>query len=174
MQRIELKKELAGRILDIGGGGEGVIGRLYGQNVTAIDNSQEELDEAPDTCTKVWMNAAALSFEDESFDHVTFFFSLMYMDGETQQEAIKEAARVVRKGGSVSIWDAEISSAYPNPFLLDLCIDMDGTVIDTTYGIVKRNAAQNAETFLSLCDACGLVLISKERYGSLFSLIFEK
>ena len=39
---IELKKELNGRILDIGGGGEGIIGRLYREQVVAIDNRQEE------------------------------------------------------------------------------------------------------------------------------------
>lgn len=36
--KIALKKELTGSILDIGGGGEGIIGRLYGSRVTAIDN----------------------------------------------------------------------------------------------------------------------------------------
>ena len=49
--KITLKKELTGSILDIGGGGEGIIGRLYGSRVTAIDNREEELDEAPDSCT---------------------------------------------------------------------------------------------------------------------------
>lgn len=37
---IQLNRELAGKILDIGGGGEGIIGRLYGRQVTAIDNRQ--------------------------------------------------------------------------------------------------------------------------------------
>lgn len=45
---LPLRKELDGEILDVGGGGEGTIGRLYGSQVTAIDNRQEELDEAPD------------------------------------------------------------------------------------------------------------------------------
>lgn len=45
--RLVLKKELEGAILDVGGGGEGVIGRIYGPRVVAIDNRQEELDEAP-------------------------------------------------------------------------------------------------------------------------------
>ena len=45
---IILKHELEGSILDIGGGGEGTIGRLYGTQVIAIDNRQEELDEAPE------------------------------------------------------------------------------------------------------------------------------
>ena len=43
---IKLQADLRGSILDIGGGGEGVIGRLYGRQVVAIDNRQEELDEA--------------------------------------------------------------------------------------------------------------------------------
>ena len=45
---IILEHELEGSILDIGGGGEGTIGRLYGTQVIAIDNRQEELDEAPE------------------------------------------------------------------------------------------------------------------------------
>lgn len=39
MQIVHVKRELSGRILDIGGGGEGVIGRVYGPQVTAIDIS---------------------------------------------------------------------------------------------------------------------------------------
>ena len=45
---LQLERELTGSVLDIGGGGEGIIGRLYGKNVTAIDIRQEELDEAPE------------------------------------------------------------------------------------------------------------------------------
>lgn|GEM_PF-1587750 len=40
------------RILDLGGGGEGVIGQLRGRQVTAVDIRQEELDEAPAGPTK--------------------------------------------------------------------------------------------------------------------------
>lgn len=50
--KIRLQKKLNGSILDIGGGGEGVIGQLYGQQVVAIDKLQEELDEAPCVCKK--------------------------------------------------------------------------------------------------------------------------
>mgnify|MGYP002674861371 CR=1 FL=1 len=78
--KISLNKELCGSILDIGGGGEGIIGRLYKSAVTAVDNMQEELDEAPSCCKKLLMDAAALDFADESFDNVTFFYSLMYMN----------------------------------------------------------------------------------------------
>lgn len=45
--KLSLQKDLTEPILDLGGGGEGVIGLIYGGQVTAIDNRQEELDEAP-------------------------------------------------------------------------------------------------------------------------------
>ena len=44
MQLIELSSiETDGLILDIGGGGEGVIGKLNGKQVVAIDTSEREL-----------------------------------------------------------------------------------------------------------------------------------
>lgn len=108
---IILEHELEGSILDIGGGGEGTIGRLYGTQVIAIDNRQEELDEAPEGFEKVLMDARSLDFPDEHFDHVTFFYSLMFMDADTHKQAVSEAARVLKKGGYLHIWDAEIVSA---------------------------------------------------------------
>lgn len=85
---IEIKEKLDGSILDIGGGGEAVIGQIYKDRVTAIDNRQEELDEAPDCCIKQLMDATELLFPDNSFDNVTFFYTLMYMTEETQRKSI--------------------------------------------------------------------------------------
>ena len=45
MPVIKLDKTLAGAILDIGGGGESVIGRLYGRQVTAVDKEPEEFED---------------------------------------------------------------------------------------------------------------------------------
>lgn len=56
--RLSLEKTLTGPILDLGGGGEGIIGRIYGRQATAIDNRQEELDEAPDGPKKLLMDAS--------------------------------------------------------------------------------------------------------------------
>lgn len=108
---IEIDSDLKGSILDIGGGGEAVIGQMYGNRVTAIDNCQEEIDEAPDCCTKLLMDAGELSFSDGSFDNVTFFYTLMYMTKETQRKAIREAACVLKEGGRMCIWDCTILSA---------------------------------------------------------------
>lgn len=99
---IEIKKDLIGSVLDVGGG-EAVIGQVYGKNVIAIDNCQEELNDAPDCCNKQLMDATKLSYLDDSFDNVTFFYSLMYMTKETQRKAICEASRVLRTGGLIRI-----------------------------------------------------------------------
>lgn len=171
---IVLERTLSGRILDVGGGGEGVIGRVYGRAVVSIDNRQEELDEAPDTCEKRLMDAAALEFPDGSFDHVTFFYSLMYMDRATRKEAISEAARVLRPGGSLHIWDAEIRSAWPEPFLAELDVHIPGAHIHTTYGVAGPDMAQDGDTLSALCRGCGLSPAERAGGGGHFYLAFAK
>ena len=70
---LTLNRELNGKILDIGGGGEGIIGRLYTNQVVAIDIRQDELDEAPTGFEKILMDATQLDFKDNSFDHITSY-----------------------------------------------------------------------------------------------------
>jgi ubiquinone/menaquinone biosynthesis C-methylase UbiE len=163
---IEIKYDLKGSILDIGGGGEAVVGQIYGDRVTAIDNRQEELDEAPDCCTKLLMDAQKLLFSDNSFDNVTFFYTLMYMTEETQRKAICEAARVLKAGGMMCIWDCTIfSSTYPDPFVVDLDISSGGIIIHTSYGIVKRDT-QSSDSIQQLLENAGLNIVSlKEADG---------
>lgn len=173
MIHISLRKTCTGSILDIGGGGEGIIGRLYGGQVTAIDNRADELAEAPDTCHKLLMDATALTFPDGSFDHVTCFYTLLYMDGDTQQHALAEAARVLRPGGSLHIWDSPVSSAYPEPFLVDLSVGIGSETVRTTYGIVKWDS-QSCRSITRLCLEQGLRLTERRETDAAFSLVLEK
>lgn len=169
MTQLSLVRELSGAILDIGGGGEGVIGRIYGDCVTAIDSCQEELDEAPDGFEKLLMDACHMTFADETFDHATAFFSLMYMRKEEMRQALAQAYRVLKLDGSLLIWDAVIEADAANPFLIDLQIDAAGVPISVTYGIGKNDAAQNADSIAELCLACGFQITEKnERGGSFF------
>ena len=71
-----------GWILDIGGGGEGVIGQLMGTQVVAIDRSAAELEEAAPGPLKIVMDASELRFLDASFSAGTAFFCLMYIRDE--------------------------------------------------------------------------------------------
>ena len=52
--------ETDGFILDIGGGGEGIISRLNGRQVVAIDPSSSELEETKNEGLKVVMDATDL------------------------------------------------------------------------------------------------------------------
>lgn len=173
MIKITLDKEMTGSILDIGGGGEGIIGRLYQNQVIAIDNLQEELDEAPDGFDKVLMDATNLQFEENHFDHITFFFSLMYMRPEEQKNAICEAARVLKSGGNLHIWDCNIFSAYPEPFCADVEIHMPSETVSTTYGVCKLDG-QNSSSILGMCTLAGLKCVSQESQNEYFHFKFQK
>ncbi len=172
-ESLKLEHTLKGRILDIGGGGEGIIGQVYQQQVIAIDRSQEELDEAPDQCTKMVMDATSLHFEACEFDHVTAFYSLMYMTMEEQRKSIKEACRVLKPNGEFHIWDAVIPRAYPTPFTVTLAIDANGTAVHTTYGIVKTDV-QDMALFVSMCQEAGMTLKKQEINNAQFYLQFSK
>lgn len=170
---IKIEIDLKGSILDIGGGGEAIIGQVYGNKVIAIDNSQEELDEVPDCCTKLLMDAEKLTFPDDSFDNVTFFYTLMYMTKETQIKAINEAARVLKTGGTMCIWDCTILSAYPKPFVVDLDIEFADKKIHTSYGIVKLDT-QSLDSINQLIIDAGLNIISLKEKSGQFNIVCRK
>ena len=170
---VEIEADLKGSILDVGGGGEAVIGQVYGDRVTAIDNRQEELDEAPDCCTKLLMDAEELSFADGSFDNVTFFYTLMYMTKKTQIKAICEAARVLKVGGTMCIWDCTILAAYPDPFIVDLDIQFVDKRIHTSYGIVKLDT-QSSDTISQLLENAGLNIVSLKEESGQFNIVCRK
>jgi SAM-dependent methyltransferase len=98
-----------GYILDIGGGGEGIIGRMKPDQTVAIDLYERELLEAPPGPLKIIMDATEMKFLNDHFHTCTAFFSLMYMwKPETRQKAFKETYRVLKPGGRWLIWDAVI------------------------------------------------------------------
>lgn len=171
--RITLSRELTGDILDLGGGGEGVIGRIYAGQVTAIDVSREELNEAPGACRKLVMDATAMTFPDASFDHVTSFYTLMYMTQEQQRLALLETARVLRPGGMLHIWDAAFPAPYPEPFLAELDIDAADMPIRTTYGVIKLDG-QSADSIAAMAEAAGLAPAGREEQAGHFLLRFVR
>lgn len=167
-----MNKTIKGTILDIGGGGEGIIGRIYQSQVTAIDNRQEELDEAPEGFTKLLMDACNLKFEDSIFDNVSLFYTLMYIDKNKHNKVIKEAYRVLKKGGELYIWDTIINEA--NPFLVELNIDIGDSIVNTTYGVYKDNAFQDKDYYKSICEELGFYLIAEFLYNNQFYLLLKK
>ena len=93
----------------------------------------------------------------------------MYMTKETQRKAIREAARVLKEGGRMCIWDCTILSAYPDPFVVDLDIQIANKKIHTSYGIVKQDKQSSVSISQLLKDA-GLYIISLKAEGGQFSI----
>ena len=98
--------KLKGRILDIGGGGEGIIGQFKGEQVIAIDPNKKELEESPSTRDlKIVMNAKDLKFLDNSFETATAFFTFMYIPVKEHKIIFQEIHRVLKANGEFVLWD---------------------------------------------------------------------
>ncbi|QAA32096.1 class I SAM-dependent methyltransferase [Clostridium manihotivorum] len=166
MQKIKLFRDIEGNILDIGGGGEGIIGRLYPTQAIVIDNRKDELLEAPKGPIKLIMDAREMCFVDECFDNVTAFYSFMFINKDDHPKVIKEISRVLKDGGRLYVWDTKIEEA--NPFLADIEITIDEQVISTTYGVGKKDAYQDAEYFRKLISTSGFKLIEESTEGEHF------
>lgn len=171
---ILLNRDIAGKILDIGGGGEGVIGRLYKEQVTAIDSSREELDEAPDLFEKRLMNAEELDFSNSSFDAITAFYSFMFMSMDTRKKSAAEMVRVLKKGGEIHIWDTKVPNAENEPFCVDLKILLPEEIINTTYGIMGSETEQSCDATKKIFEDLGLICYKEMERENHFYLKFIK
>lgn len=159
--------ELTGRVLDIGGGGEGIIGQLKEEAVISIDPNRAELEEAPCNTVKIVMSAEDLKFIDGTFDTVTSFFTLMYIGAEKHDKVISEAYRVLKPGGCFFIWDAVIpsrSSAVKDIYVIPLQVKMkEDRVIDTGYGVLWVNRPQDMNYYLEVCKKAGFRMVRSQK-----------
>jgi ubiquinone/menaquinone biosynthesis C-methylase UbiE len=136
-QKITIDAIPNGSIIDIGGGGEGVIAQIGKNKVTVIDKRQEEIDEARSKSpTSKWVLADAISlgYDNGYFDNATAFFSGMYMSIETFEKVCKEIYRVLKNKGEFWIWDSKIPE-NKGLFMIRLSITLpNGKKIRTAYG----------------------------------------
>ena len=175
-QVIELKPLVVdGFVLDIGGGGEGVMGRLMGCQVVAIDRSRDELEETVNEALKVVMDATDLKFLDGSFDAVTSFYTLMYMDDETHQKVLREAYRVLRKGGALHVWDVAMDpDADSKPFILvSVEARLPGETIKASYGH-RLNKKLTIDSLSALGEDAGFTVAESRRLQDSFYLVLRK
>ncbi len=167
-----------GYVLDIGGGGEGVIGRLEGSQVVSLDCRQDELEEAPEGPLKIVMDARQLQFLDDTFAAATAFFSLMYFDHSVDIEtAIAEIYRVLKPGGHFRIWDVD-TSALPKPkkplFAVRLKYIVNGIASATAYGRPWPTQTRDQSYYRDCAGAAGFIHVDTKIIEHTFCSTFRK
>lgn len=168
-----------GWILDVGGGGEGVIGQLKGQQVVAIDTLEVELAEAPSGPLKVVMDARDLQFLDATFGTATAFFSLIYLRTEADMgRVLSEVYRVLRPGGRFLIWGMEMPPRPPNGgkdlIAIPLNIRLPEGDISTAYGCRWYEIPRTLGATKVLAENVGFEIESQEIEGHVYRLVLEK
>jgi ubiquinone/menaquinone biosynthesis C-methylase UbiE len=166
--------QASGYILDIGGGGEGIIGQMKPTQVIAVDLSKRELEEGPAGPLKIVMDATDLKFLDASFDTATAFFSLMYMRPEIQQRVFGEVFRVLTRGGRWIIWDAVIPRALENDTrgpVFRFRFQLPGKVVQTGYGTFWPEKPMDLDYYKRLARETGFEIARAEQQAGAFQTV---
>ncbi|MCB2214231.1 class I SAM-dependent methyltransferase [bacterium] len=152
-----------GRILDLGAGGEGVIGLFGSPDQVSIDMRLDELREAPMGPQKVVMDARQLALPYESLDTVTAFFSLMYINETSDLTRIfNEAYRVLRPTGILHIWDVnlpEIRLEATDYVVIQLEIKTPAKTICTGYGAAWPDTPREEADYIRIAEQAGFRVI---------------
>lgn len=166
-----------GWILDIGAGGEGVIGQVKGSQVVGIDLSARELSEAPAGPLKIVMDASDLKFLDGTFNTVTCFFTMMYIPANLHEKVFTEIARVMAPGGRFLLWDP-VLPVQPNPtqdiVVVPLAIRLPKGEVQTGYGVHWPPVTQDVAYWAHVGDRAGLKVVASQVTGRTFSMEFVK
>ena len=174
IQKIVLEHiQTEGVILDIGGGGEGLVSRIEGSKVCAVDIRLSEIREAQiHGPPSNWFvgDGQALCFQEEVFDVVTLWFSLGYMsDWSIKQGVLEEAHRVLSNEGRLSILASSIPESCERLIFWGHFTLPDGTVSQTGYG-VRGGQDQTLERIVDLLKDIGFKIQSQEDNDAWFEI----
>ncbi len=169
--------DASGFILDIGGGGEGVVGQMKGSQVVAIDPNRRELQEAADGPLKIVMDAGDLMFLNHTFEVVTSFFTLMYIKGSEHQKVLAEVFRVLVSKGRFLIWDADLPQCMEDDkdiVAFYLSIKLPDREIETGYGTKWPEQRQGLPYYKEMAENRGFVVSAHVQNGRVFFLEMQK
>jgi ubiquinone/menaquinone biosynthesis C-methylase UbiE len=166
-----------GLILDIGGGGEGLVSRIEGDRVCALDIKMSEIREAQiHGHSSNWFVADGANpcFADQTFNIVTLWFSLGYMsDWNIKQAVLQAAYRALRKNGRLSIMASNIPEKTERLIFWATFTLPDGTLSRTGYG-VRGGQNQTLPRVLDLVTEAGFSQHQYEDHHDWFKVDSKK
>jgi SAM-dependent methyltransferase len=166
-------------ILDLCAGGEGVIARAYPGRVIGVDSQISEINEARRKCPPRTIflvgDATRTNFVDNTFEHVTVFFGLMYVKGaEAKRALVAEAARVLRPGGRLHLWGTPVP---PGDDVFGVAVTVTlpgGEVVRTGYGVRGKGREQDLAMVRDFAAAAALEVEVADDHGGWFYLRLAK
>jgi ribosomal protein S18 acetylase RimI-like enzyme len=168
----------SGTILDIGGGGGGIIGQFAGARVIAIDRLREELEEAPAGPLKIVMDARELQFLNGAFQIATSFFTLMYIAAEDHRRVFEEVFRILAPDGHFLIWDAVFPPRGDDTkdiALFPVTVELpDGRTISNTYGVRWPSEGRDVGYYRALAENAGFEVVSQRITGQHVHMDLQK
>jgi SAM-dependent methyltransferase len=153
-----------GRILDIGAGGEGIIGQIAGEQSVGIapEEHTKGLERAPGSGLKIMMDAKEMKFLDNTFDSAAAFYTLMYIENKDHKKVFSEIYRVLKPGGECIVWDMVIPERGQNEkegYMLGMEIQLKNTKVLTGYGAVWINKTQSTQYFTQIAHEVGFEIV---------------
>lgn len=167
----------AGWILDVGGGGEGIIGRMYGPRVVAIDPIERELAEAPAGPLKIVMDGRELKFLSGAFQNVTAFFTFMYIPRPERPKVMREVHRVLAPGGVFRLWDVEQCARTDRSkevIIYRFSFRLPSETVQTGYGTLWPDEPFGLKNYLAMASDAGFDVVSQSSHEHVFSLELRK
>ncbi len=162
-----------GRIIDIGGGGEGLVARVEGDRVCAVDIRMDEVREArihETQATWVVADARSLCFRDATFDIATFWFSLGFMPGwDVKRHVVREVSRVLTGSGALLVKACRIDCDTDVFIFRMRGILPDGTITQVGYGMHGRQGQDMSRT-AALLEECDFHVVRMEDHGHWFEV----
>ena len=170
--------EPASLILDLCAGGEGVVARAYPGRVIGVDQQLSEIKEARVKCPAdtvfVVGDATRTHFVNDTFRHVTLFFALMYVRGdEAKRDLFREAARLLRPGGRLHVWDAAVGAGAPLAAAVVHARLPGGDIVHAGYGVRGPTEEISLSRVNDLAKDAGLFVVDAEDHGAWFYAAFE-
>lgn len=123
------------------------------------------------------MDARYLSFLNNSFDAVTSFFTMMFIDNKDHINVFKEIYRVLKDDGEFILWDCIIppyAGDIKDVFVIQLEVLTTTSTIKTGYGVSRIDKYQDVNYFVRIGEETGFKTVKLEVNDKIFKIVFKK